>query len=115
MVLIHGVVASMIVFMALLSAVIIAFMIWTKRKHSAKRCPPGSPKVIAFFHPYCSGGGGGERVLWKMIEVLGDIVDRGKVLHQVVVYTVDSPSLAYKEGKYVRAIISDNNWTKRTV
>jgi ALG11 mannosyltransferase N-terminus len=89
----------MIVFMALLSAVIIAFVIWTKWKHSAKRCPPGSPKVIAFFHPYCSGGGGGERVLWKMIEVLGDIVDRGKVLHQVVVYTVDSPSLAYKEGK----------------
>jgi ALG11 mannosyltransferase N-terminus len=89
--------------MALFSAVIIALMIWTKLKHSENRCTPGSPKVIAFFHPYCSGGGGGERVLWKMIEVLGDIVDRGRVLHQVVVYTVDAPSLAYKEGTYVGA------------
>jgi alpha-1,2-mannosyltransferase len=97
----------MIVFMALFSAVIIALIIWTKLKHSGNRCTPGSPKVVAFFHPYCSGGGGGERVLWKMIEVLGDIVDQGKVLHQVVVYTVDSPSLAYKEGKYVGAINSN--------
>lgn len=31
----------------------------------------GSKKVVyAFFHPYASGGGGGERVLWKMIQFL---------------------------------------------
>lgn len=92
---------SMFVFMAMLSVGILTWMIWTKRKYSKKRWALGSPKVIAFFHPYCSGGGGGERVLWKMIEVLGDLLDRGTALHQVVVYTIDSPSPSYKEGKFV--------------
>eukprot|EP01035_Chromulina_nebulosa_P020025 gene20025-26001_t len=27
-------------------------------------------RLIAFFHPFCNSGGGGERVLWKMIECL---------------------------------------------
>jgi hypothetical protein len=29
--------------------------------------------TVAFFHPYCSSGGGGERVLWKTIEALGQL------------------------------------------
>lgn len=29
--------------------------------------------IVAFFHPYCSSGGGGERVLWKTIEALGQL------------------------------------------
>ncbi|KAJ7134990.1 mannosyltransferase [Mycena crocata] len=28
---------------------------------------PSSTKVLAFFHPYCNAGGGGERVLWTAI------------------------------------------------
>eukprot|EP00606_Chrysophyceae_sp_TOSAG23-5_P001090 GSChrysophyteH2.ASY1.ANO1.504.1 assembled CDS len=27
-------------------------------------------KIVAFFHPYCDMGGGGERVLWAMIETM---------------------------------------------
>ena len=27
-------------------------------------------KIVAFFHPYCDMGGGGERVLWAMIETI---------------------------------------------
>lgn len=56
--------------------------------------------VIAFFHPYCSAGGGGERVLWKMVQVLGDLVDQGYAVrrHQVIIYTVDPPSPTYKQG-----------------
>lgn len=27
-------------------------------------------KVVAFFHPYCNAGGGGERVLWAGIKAL---------------------------------------------
>lgn len=26
--------------------------------------------VIAFFHPYCNAGGGGERVLWCAINAM---------------------------------------------
>ncbi len=29
--------------------------------------------VIGFFHPHCSAGGGGERVLWKFIQTLGEL------------------------------------------
>lgn len=29
--------------------------------------------TIAFFHPHCSGGGGGERVLWKAIESISNL------------------------------------------
>lgn len=25
-------------------------------------------RTIAFFHPYCNAGGGGERVLWRAVE-----------------------------------------------
>ncbi|VEU36275.1 unnamed protein product [Pseudo-nitzschia multistriata] len=43
-------------------------------RRQLQRRKPGDdrPKrvVYAFFHPYASGGGGGERVLWKMVRFL---------------------------------------------
>ncbi|GAX18690.1 alpha-1,2-mannosyltransferase [Fistulifera solaris] len=59
------------------------------RKSSAK-------VVLGFFHPYCSGGGGGERVLWKMIQDIGGLCERGFSV-QIVIYTVDPPSPTYQE------------------
>jgi ALG11 mannosyltransferase N-terminus len=62
---------------------------------------------IAFFHPYCTGGGGGERVLWKMIQVLGNFVDRASsssssFIHPtIIIYTTDVPSISYQQGTYV--------------
>lgn len=81
--------------------------------------------VVGFFHPRCSAGGGGERVLWKSIQALGEMKE-GKLLKRrtktrketpnelagvignkddirlrncrnlsVVVYTVDEPSENY--------------------
>lgn len=35
--------------------------------------------IVAFFHPRCSAGGGGERVLWKSIEALGEMKE-GKLM-----------------------------------
>jgi hypothetical protein len=58
------------------------------------------PTVVAFFHPYCSSGGGGERALWKAIQVLGDLYDKGLSL-EIVIYTVDPPKESYKEGVYL--------------
>ena len=43
-------------------------------------------KVLGFFHPNCAAGGGGERVLWSAIAVLGKLHDRGLQLN-VVIYT----------------------------
>lgn len=37
-----------------------------KSKHSGSK----SAKKVAFFHPFCNDGGGGEKVLWSMVEAL---------------------------------------------
>lgn len=86
--------------------------------------------VVAFYHPRCTGGGGGERVLWKMVQVLseyaagagagagagaddtddGDDDDDGGpkknkngssgVIEQVVIYTKDAPTETYARDVY---------------
>jgi hypothetical protein len=74
---------------------------WQRRRpplSSQGRKTPTST-VVAFFHPHCSAGGGGERVLWKMVQVLGNLVEqRGLSIDQVVIYTVDAPSPTYQDG-----------------
>ena len=57
----------------------------------------GKPRTIAFFHPFCASGGGGERVLWAIVQALGEIDQKGLSI-QVVIYTVDPPSETYKRG-----------------
>ena len=67
-------------------------------------------QIWAFFHPHCSGGGGGERVLWKALEVLGTYnggntnsnrnnkkEDNTFVYHppEVLIYTIDPPTPHY--------------------
>ncbi|CCJ30749.1 unnamed protein product [Pneumocystis jirovecii] len=43
------------------------------------------PVIIGFFHPYCNGGGGGERVLWTAIKAI-----QSKYAHVIcVIYTGD--------------------------
>ena len=44
---------------------------------------------VAFFHPYCNDGGGGERVLWAAIE---SILKKHKKDIQIIVYTGDTDS-----------------------
>ncbi|BES87779.1 Glycosyl transferases group 1 [Nesidiocoris tenuis] len=45
----------------------------------------GRPPCVAFFHPYCNAGGGGERVLWCAIDAL----QTRKPEWKIVVYTGD--------------------------
>jgi alpha-1,2-mannosyltransferase len=66
------------------------------------RCRP--PKTFAFFHPYANGGGGGERVLWKMIQFLQQLQQQQqgsssasssnntKEEMEIVIYTIDPPT-----------------------
>lgn len=58
----------------------------------------GNIKTIAFFHPHCSAGGGGERVLWKAIEALAELNDEGLKI-QVAIYTSDDRKERYAQGK----------------
>lgn len=64
--------------------------------HRWKYCH-STPKerVIAFFHPYCSAGGGGERVLWAIVQALGEIHEKGLAI-KVLLYTVDPPDDSYQ-------------------
>ena len=78
--------------------------------------------IVGFFHPRCSSGGGGERVLWKALQAIGEL--KGGKLHTcnttttptthepiiysndkltncknacVVIYTIDEPTIDYAQ------------------
>lgn len=45
--------------------------------------------MVGFFHPFCAGGGGGERVLWRAVRTLARLSnDLNRPLH-VLIYTGD--------------------------
>ena len=50
---------------------------------------PSNRKTIAFIHPYCAGGGGGERVLWDAISAMMQQKDKLK-FHQIVIYSANT-------------------------
>jgi hypothetical protein len=87
---------SLIVFLALLIFIVRCRIRFQRQKSSRK--------VIAFFHPYCASGGGGERVLWKAIQVLGDMYEGGSDSNiEIVIYTIDKEREDYKEGRCTAA------------
>ncbi|KAF4007289.1 GDP-Man:Man(3)GlcNAc(2)-PP-Dol alpha-1,2-mannosyltransferase domain protein [Saccharomyces cerevisiae] len=48
-------------------------------------CGEKNVKVFGFFHPYCNAGGGGEKVLWKAV----DITLRKDAKNVIVIYSGD--------------------------
>lgn len=71
-----------------------------------KKCP--TQFSIAFFHPYCNAGGGGERVLWCAVIAVSTAYPKVKI----VVYTGDleaSPDEIIKRAKQRFNIILPNN------
>ena len=83
--------------MMILIFLALAFMMARYFSKLRQRCCKNNAISIAFFHPHCSAGGGGERVLWKAIEALGQINKEGMNI-EVVIYTSDSFSESYHEG-----------------
>lgn len=80
-------------------------------KFHALRIKSSTSLSIAFFHPHCKGGGGGERVLWKAIESIsqlsqedhdknvdGKMQQRKSQKFQIVVYTSDEKHVDYHAG-----------------
>ena len=48
---------------------------------------------IGFYHPYPGGGGGGERVLWKIIDALSDLSAEGSIdLEAIDIYIAEGRS-----------------------
>lgn len=76
--------------------------------HSHDKQPPSSQqpqlplqpaRVMAFFHPHCAAGGGGERVLWKAIQSLENLQNKGMPVQlKVAIYTIDPYRENYKQG-----------------
>lgn len=92
-----------------LSIAIVIFFLRLKFHSLRQKASSGSPDKtsIAFFHPHCAGGGGGERVLWKAIESISQLdqdeeskkrsIEKCRNFH-VVVYTSDAKKDGYYEG-----------------
>ena len=74
-----------------------------------------APLVVGFFHPYCASGGGGERVLWKTIEVLAaaEEAELERPL-RIVIYTIDEFRKDYKAGVCVCVCVCVNVCRKQT-
>jgi hypothetical protein len=91
---------SLLLAALIVKCLLFGWIIWNRSKSSKLRRNQmkGTKKVIAFFHPYCAAGGGGERVLWKIIEVLGELYEQGFAM-EVIIYTIDPPSASYKDGE----------------
>uniref|UniRef100_A0A3P9GX22 GDP-Man:Man(3)GlcNAc(2)-PP-Dol alpha-1,2-mannosyltransferase n=1 Tax=Oryzias latipes TaxID=8090 RepID=A0A3P9GX22_ORYLA len=49
--------------------VLLGLRLWLQGRRKARWARDGGPSV-AFFHPYCNAGGGGERVLWCSLRAL---------------------------------------------
>ena len=63
-----------VVLALLVCLLLVKLLIWWRTYRQLKRWGFFSlayrPVVVGFFHPYCAGGGGGERVLWHSIRAL---------------------------------------------
>ncbi|XP_066504930.1 GDP-Man:Man(3)GlcNAc(2)-PP-Dol alpha-1,2-mannosyltransferase [Hoplias malabaricus] len=58
-----------LVLTSLLFLLVFGVRAWLQSNRKARRSRDGRP-AVAFFHPYCNAGGGGERVLWCAIRAL---------------------------------------------
>jgi alpha-1,2-mannosyltransferase len=88
-------VSGLLMMFSALALVFLCCLVMCRIKFQGRKT--ADTNVIAFFHPHCSAGGGGERVLWKAVQVLGELHEQGFPL-SVVIYTIDEPKASYKEG-----------------
>ncbi|XP_035005638.1 GDP-Man:Man(3)GlcNAc(2)-PP-Dol alpha-1,2-mannosyltransferase [Hippoglossus stenolepis] len=58
-----------VLLIAVLVLLVLAVRLWLQSIRNARRARDNRP-TVAFFHPYCNAGGGGERVLWCAIRSL---------------------------------------------
>lgn len=84
--------ARILLFLSLSIVIIVIFILclsWISQWFLLR--PSGSKTIIAFFHPYCNGGGGGERVLWCAITALAKQSYVSSI--KIIIYCGDKPNL----------------------
>lgn len=92
-------VASIVCVVSLLSIVAISIIImFVRQRFFPKQPRHNNDIVIGFFHPNCSSGGGGERVLWKMIQALSELIENHGMHMRIVIYTIDKPQSSYRQS-----------------
>merc|ERR1711963_1184188 len=106
--------SSVLLLTAIITLITIIFTIaWNplfQRYFRNKRPEKSSRLIVAFFHPYCDTGGGGERVLWCGINIMKKKYPNA----QYIVYTGD----LHATGKQIlskaqsRFQIQDMDWMK---
>ena len=77
------------------AALVLLVAIARLRIAASKATRPRDSQTLAFLHPFCNDGGGGERVLWVAIRELikrGMLKRDGGVHWRVIVYTGDAVS-----------------------
>jgi hypothetical protein len=119
--LLHALVVFLCASALITAASAAAWIVWKRtrvanqlRKQQQKQTQSQKNKVLAFFHPHCAAGGGGERVLWKIIEVLGRLQEQGFAL-EVIIYTIDRPSVSYKDGTSTVCVPDSRNVSRRSI
>ena len=63
--------ATFLAFFILLSFLVIKLLVLRSKLKSSKLFTKYDFS-IAFFHPFCNSGGGGERVLWSAVKIIQD-------------------------------------------
>lgn len=70
---------------------------------NCRRKKSNGVRVLAFFHPYCDSGGGGERVLWMMIHALLK-EDQFKDNLKIVIYAAKGD----KDKEHILSAVKDS-------
>ena len=71
--------------------------------------------TVAFYHPFCLSGGGGERVLWCLIEKLIKMTDSDRILNITIYSSTPSPPLAKLSQILLRSFNLTINFTPPTI
>ncbi|PRP76904.1 asparagine-linked glycosylation protein 11-like [Planoprotostelium fungivorum] len=89
----------------LLLALIVWFGLLISRRRNDTRYRLPGQKLVAFFHPYCNDGGGGERVLWAAVKSLIETEQYKSGKIAIIVYTGHEPSLGKDDWAISKEII----------
>lgn len=71
--------------------------------------------TVAFYHPFCLSGGGGERVLWCLIEKLIKMTDSDRILNITIYSSTPSPPLAELSQMLLRSFNLTINFTPPSI
>lgn len=89
----------------ILTAVLFLFIMgvrsWLQMKRKTRRAQDKRPSV-AFFHPYCNAGGGGERVLWCALRALQNRSDISAATNVDIAWCAEKAFRGFASGSHTK-------------